>query len=109
MEQKESRVRQLAESELPDVEVVELIYWSALCRAPNSEELQFGAAYLANIEESAAQSGKIPPTEATVIGRRKNRSPDLLIDRTVRTDDRLSNVQDLTWALLNAKEFVFRH
>ena len=33
MEQKESRVRQLAESELPDVQVVELIYWSALSRA----------------------------------------------------------------------------
>lgn len=109
MEQKESRVRQLAESELPDVQIVELIYWSALSRAPNSEELQFGAAYLANTEENVAQSGKTPPTEATVIGRRKNRSVDLLIDRTVRTDDRLSNVQDLTWALLNAKEFVFRH
>ena len=103
MEQSESRVRQLAESDLPDAEVVELIYWSALSRAPNARELGFAMKYLANAEKGAED--QIPEPRRLL----RNTSTEEVIDRTIRTEQRLENVQDLTWALLNAKEFVFRH
>ena len=103
MNEEKSQVRQLAESELSDSEVVELIYWKTLSRAPSHAEHLFAVHYLANTERVFAG------LSIGDSGRRKNKLAAEAIDGSVRSQDRLSNIQDLTWALLNAKEFVFRH
>jgi hypothetical protein len=68
-----NRLADLAKSDLPPAEIAAVLYWSALTRAPNSDEL------------AAAES--------------------LLLS----AEDRLAALQDLAWALVNSKEFVFRH
>ncbi len=103
MNENESRVRQLAESEVSDAELVELVYWRTLSRAPSHAELVFATNYLAHAEGLSTASAVVSK------GRRKDRAEVAPLDLTIRTQQRLKNVQDLTWALLNAKEFVFRH
>ena len=68
-----NRLDSLAKSELSPAEIVQELYWTALSRPPNADELQFA---------ESALSG---------------------------ADDRFAALQDLTWALLNSKEFLFRH
>ena len=103
MNESESQVRQLAESEISDAELVKLIYWRTLSRAPGRAELAFATNYLADAEGLSTASAVVSK------GRRKERVEVTSLDLMLRTEERLKNVQDLTWALLNAKEFLFRH
>lgn len=103
MNESESQVRQLAESEISDAELVKLIYWRTLSRAPGRAELVFATNYLADAEGLSTASAVVSK------GRRKERVEVTSLDLMLRTEERLKNVQDLTWALLNAKEFLFRH
>jgi len=103
MNESESQVRQLAESEISDAELVKLIYWRTLSRAPGRAELVFATNYLADAEGLSTASAVVSK------GRRKERVEVTSLDLMLRTEERLENVQDLTWALLNAKEFLFRH
>ena len=92
-----------ASEEISDAELVELVYWRTLSRAPSRAELVFATNYLAHAEGLSTASAVVSK------GRRKDRVVVTPLDFTIRTQHRLKNVQDLTWALLNAKEFVFRH
>jgi len=70
--QKGNLLDQLLESEKPEREVVETLYWTLLTREPSDEELSATEDYLASAE------------------------------------DRRAALEDLAWALLNAKEFLLR-
>jgi len=70
----DNRLARLARSELSGRDIVTDLYWSALGRGPNAEEL-------AAAEQLLLSAG----------------------------EDRFPTLQDIAWALLNAKEFVFRH
>jgi hypothetical protein len=70
----DNRLARLARSELSGRDIVTELYWSALGRGPNAEEL-------AAAEQLLLSAG----------------------------EDRFPTLQDIAWALLNAKEFVFRH
>ncbi|OYP36587.1 DUF1549 and DUF1553 domain-containing protein [Rhodopirellula sp. MGV] len=79
-----NRVTELATSDRSDNDVVEELYWSALSRPPTETEMAAATAMIAGHNEQA--------------------SPD----ENGTSNNRLVALQDLAWALLNAKEFLFR-
>jgi hypothetical protein len=72
LEQKENRVTRLLAEKKSNKEIIQELYWTALTRPPNDQEL---AALLSTIDSS------------------KTPRPEL---------------EDILWALLNSKEFLFR-
>ncbi len=72
LERSGNRLDRLAKSDKPDTEIINELYWTALCRPPSDEELK-AAADLCN-----------------------------------ETQDRFVALQDIAWALLNSKEFIYR-
>ena len=76
LENRENRIYRLANSEQGDEQCIDELYWTALNRAPTSEEIA-GAA--------------------------------TLLSSTDGVEGRFLALQDLAWALLNSKEFIFRY
>ncbi|QDV68851.1 hypothetical protein Poly24_25640 [Rosistilla carotiformis] len=79
------RADQLSKAETSDAEKISKLYLAAFARPPREEELQVALDYLAQPSVDAA--GK--PIDAKVAAR--------------------DNYQDLVWALINTKEFLFNH
>jgi hypothetical protein len=79
------RAARLAADTRPLDERITDLYLSSLSRPPNDDELKIAAAYLA--EPRFAASGE-PLNE---------------------TQTKVENFQDLVWALMNTKEFLFNH
>jgi hypothetical protein len=92
----ENRLDRLAQSGGTDEEVVDELYWTALARPPTSEEQ---AAALELIRNSAGNAGEREEFVRLMF-------IPLEIPPPTR---RLLALQDLAWALMNAKEFVFRN
>lgn len=79
------RAEMLAKSDQPPEEKVRELYLAAFAREPDSQELQTAVAYLT--EPRTDNDGKpVDPARAA-----------------------LENFQDLIWALMNSKEFLFNH
>lgn len=79
------RAERLAKEERPVEEKVRELYLAAFARAPRADELQVAIEYLTEVRTDAA--GKtIDPQRAA-----------------------RENFQDLLWALINTKEFLFNH
>ncbi|WP_342190281.1 DUF1553 domain-containing protein [Stieleria varia] len=79
------RVARLTKDANPIEDQVREMYLAALSRLPSDEELRIAAAYL--VESRVGDDGK-PLSE----------------NQALR-----DNLQDLTWALINTKEFIFNH
>ena len=79
------RADRLSKDKRTDEEKISELYIAAFSREPRSEELQTALAYLA--EERTDAMGK--PIDKAVAAR--------------------NNFQDLVWALINTKEFLFNH
>lgn len=79
------RAERLMKSDQPPEAKIRELYWAAFAREPQSQELKVAADYLA--EPRVGSDGK--PLDA---------------QRAAR-----ENAQDLVWALINTKEFLFNH
>ncbi len=79
------RADRLAQDQRPNEDKVRELYQAAFSRLPNDEELRIATEYLAEVRTDA--SGK--PIDAVQSSR--------------------LNFQDLIWALINTKEFLFNH
>lgn len=85
LSQQNGRADRLAKDERPAEEKVRELYRAAFAREPRENELQIAIEYLAEVRTDA--TGKPLDTEQS---------------------NRL-NMQDLIWALINTKEFLFNH
>ncbi len=79
------RAERLAKAELPAEAKVRELYLAAFSREPRSDEMQHAVAYLAELRVDA-EGKSIDPQQAA-----------------------RDNTQDLIWALINTKEFLFNH
>lgn len=82
---REGRLARLADSSLSESELVDELFWTALARAPSETEMQAGLKIL-------AEAGQIADADS--------------LDENKR---RFEALQDLAWALMNAKEFLYQH
>ena len=99
-----TRLAALANSAHSDDDVIHELYWAALSRPPDADELHAARQLLSapgsNLPMSAEQQDW-------------SRRIKYLLAKTPwfspSEDDRFARIQDLAWALMNSKEFVLRH
>ncbi len=85
LNQQNGRADRLAKEERPTEEKVRELYRAAFAREPRADELQIALEYLAGVRTDAAGQ----PLDSAQSNR--------------------LNMQDLIWALINTKEFLFNH
>lgn len=85
LNQQNGRADRLAKEERPTEEKVRELYRAAFAREPRADELQIALEYLAEVRTDAAGQ----PLDSAQSNR--------------------LNMQDLIWALINTKEFLFNH
>lgn len=98
LERPNNRLARLVAANPATSELVEELYWTALARPPASEEQRAAVEYIEDADEAFSEADH--RAWARVFAQ---------FGWIESPEDHLSRVQDLTWALLNSKEFLFRH
>jgi hypothetical protein len=99
-----NRLAGLADTRIAIDEVIDELYWAALSRPPSRAELDAARRLL-----SVGVSERPPLSSGEQDWARRLTHLFAKTGWFGMPDDRFARIQDLTWALLNSKEFVFRH
>jgi hypothetical protein len=92
-------VAKMIQEKKPDKEIIERLYLLALARTPRSEEMESAQRIVKDFQERPA---RLPAQPNGVIPQVAVQKKPELKDR-----DRRAALEDILWALLNSKEFVF--
>lgn len=97
-------LRKIWESGRPPTEILEHLYLMILSRFPTPEELRKAMEYGSFQAVSEALATKMPPK-----GKGKESSKATYVARQAATQRQREAWVDITWALINSHEFLYRH
>ncbi len=104
-----NRLHRLAESTLSNEEVIDELYWTALSRPPSDAERIAAVEAIAGVDSRPAGLKDFGRVFRAALSRSASELEDeAVVESILSAGKRAAALEDVAWALLNAKEFLFR-